>query len=184
MKRLKIQYVTTKTYYKSCSLFLKIFLLVLTVSFFEHSRMIFGQVCWFPAQIKIVKEMWNIKRLNIQSFFAAKPKTVNLQQMNTEVKHNKKTLWPFFNGWGSTASMLEPLQGGSLQILVYMNWAISSLIMSTLKNKLCFKSSCTHIYILSYLFFFFYLGLGRPFIWSSQHWSLDGLHNGTLHWMH
>ena len=26
----------------------------------------------------------------------------------------KKTLWPPFYGWGSTASSLEPLRGGSL----------------------------------------------------------------------
>ena len=26
----------------------------------------------------------------------------------------KKTLWPLFYGWGSTASRLEPLPGGSL----------------------------------------------------------------------
>ena len=26
----------------------------------------------------------------------------------------KKTLWPLFYGWGSTASRLEPLRGGSL----------------------------------------------------------------------
>ena len=26
----------------------------------------------------------------------------------------KKTLWPLFYGWGSTASRLEPLQGDSL----------------------------------------------------------------------
>ena len=30
-------------------------------------------------------------------------------------KTKKKTLWPlFFYGWGSTASRLEPLRGGSL----------------------------------------------------------------------
>ena len=26
----------------------------------------------------------------------------------------KKTLWPLFHGWGSTASRLQPLRGGSL----------------------------------------------------------------------
>ena len=26
----------------------------------------------------------------------------------------KKTLWPLFYGWGSTASRLQPLRGGSL----------------------------------------------------------------------
>ena len=33
---------------------------------------------------------------------------------NIEKKLLKKTLWPLFYGWGSAASSLEPLAGGSL----------------------------------------------------------------------
>ena len=37
---------------------------------------------------------------------------------NKNIKNNEKanilTLWPLFYGWGSTASRLEPLRGGSL----------------------------------------------------------------------
>ena len=37
---------------------------------------------------------------------------------NKNIKNNEKVnilnLWPLFYGWGSTASRLEPLRGGSL----------------------------------------------------------------------
>ena len=42
----------------------------------------------------------------------------NLQHGSTDVNYNYKktlkTLWPLFYGWGSTASRLQPLRGGSL----------------------------------------------------------------------
>ena len=88
MKRLQIQSVRTKhNTGKICNHCLKIFLLVLTISFFELSKMTFGQVRKILEQKKIVKEMRNIKRLNIL-FLLLKQRNVNPQQMNTEVEHN------------------------------------------------------------------------------------------------
>ena len=49
--------------------------------------MTFGQVRKILEQKKIVKEMRNIKRLNIL-FLLLKQRNVNPQQMNTEVEHN------------------------------------------------------------------------------------------------
>ena len=60
---------------------------MLTISFFELSKMTFGQVRKILEQKKIVKEMRNIKRLNIL-FLLLKQRNVNPQQMNTEVEHN------------------------------------------------------------------------------------------------
>ena len=60
---------------------------MLTISFFELSKMTFGQVRTILEQKKIVKEMRNIKRLNIL-FLLLKQRNVNPQQMNTEVEHN------------------------------------------------------------------------------------------------
>ena len=60
---------------------------MLTISFFELSKMTFGQVHTILEQKKIVKEMRNIKRLNIL-FLLLKQRNVNPQQMNTEVEHN------------------------------------------------------------------------------------------------
>ena len=60
---------------------------MLTISFFELSKMTFGQVRKILEQKKIVKEMQNIKRLNIL-FLLLKQRNVNPQQMNTEVEHN------------------------------------------------------------------------------------------------
>ena len=60
---------------------------MLTISFFELSKMTFDQVRKILEQKKIVKEMRNIKRLNIL-FLLLKQRNVNPQQMNTEVEHN------------------------------------------------------------------------------------------------
>ena len=66
---------------------LKDLLTCATISFFELSKMTFGQVRKILEQKKIVKEMRNIKRLNIL-FLLLKQRNVNPQQMNTEVEHN------------------------------------------------------------------------------------------------
>ena len=42
-----------------------------------------------------------------------KKQQVKLKKKKTEGNY-KKTLWPIFYGWGSTASRLEPLWEGSL----------------------------------------------------------------------
>ena len=39
---------------------------------------------------------------------------INSKKFNRTLKLKKKTLWPLFYGWGSTASRLQPLRGGSL----------------------------------------------------------------------
>ena len=65
---------------------------MLTISFFELSKMTFGQVRKILEQKKIVKEMQNIKRLNIL-FLLLKQRNVNPQQMNTEVEHNISNTW-------------------------------------------------------------------------------------------
>ena len=54
--------------------------------------MTFGQVRKILEQKKIVKEMRNIKRLNIL-FLLLKQRNVNPQQMNTEVEHNIRNTW-------------------------------------------------------------------------------------------
>ena len=54
--------------------------------------MTFGQVRKILEQKKIVKEMRNIKRLNIL-FLLLKQRNVNPQQMNTEVEHNISNTW-------------------------------------------------------------------------------------------
>ena len=43
-------------------------------------------------------------------------KFINVSKENPidKKKLKKKTLWPFYYGWGSTASRLQPLRGGSL----------------------------------------------------------------------
>ena len=39
---------------------------------------------------------------------------VKVQSYNVQKRERKKTLWPLFCGWGSTASKLQPLRGGRL----------------------------------------------------------------------
>ena len=58
----------------------------------------------------ISRKMWRMKfifspQINVTGFF----KLLLLFQVC-----KKKTLWPLFYGWSSTASRLKPLQGGSL----------------------------------------------------------------------
>ena len=50
----------------------------------------------------------------IFNFFLLQLKKIYTLKLIGALKKKFKTLWPLFYGWGSTASRLQPLRGGSL----------------------------------------------------------------------